>query len=407
MRRFEPVLDRLEPSCVIVVGDVNSTLACSLVAVKKRHAGRPRRGGPAELRPRHARRDQPHPHRSDRRSPVHDGACGGRQPCAGGNPEGTRPVRRQRHDRLPAPPPATGSAAGRNARPRGHSLWISWAARQPASESLRCTVRPMSTSRESLRESLSLLRDVAATSAADLARASARARQHRAIRLVFTAGRSRVAFLRRRATSRCRDCSRTPPGADGLRWNPGRDDGTERALPHDARQHGTSRHRGPGHQYARRPQSRACAGMRGRRLLHAAASAEACRNSGTAVRPTESPTTLSAGWVFRWRGASLPTERERTPSAGVTAPPGGIKIGRVAMNPRDAADGSDSQRAHHRRGGLLPGIRVCRPHFRERTGTACRAASKRTSTVSSGCSPIATCVRRSSPSAGSLNATRR
>ncbi len=36
MRRFEPVLDRLAPSCVIVVGDVNSTLACSLVASKKR-----------------------------------------------------------------------------------------------------------------------------------------------------------------------------------------------------------------------------------------------------------------------------------------------------------------------------------------------------------------------------------
>jgi UDP-N-acetylglucosamine 2-epimerase (non-hydrolysing) len=35
MRRFEPVLDEHRPSCVLVVGDVNSTLACSLVAVKK------------------------------------------------------------------------------------------------------------------------------------------------------------------------------------------------------------------------------------------------------------------------------------------------------------------------------------------------------------------------------------
>ena len=35
MRRFEPVLDERKPSCVLVVGDVNSTLACSLVAVKK------------------------------------------------------------------------------------------------------------------------------------------------------------------------------------------------------------------------------------------------------------------------------------------------------------------------------------------------------------------------------------
>lgn len=35
MRRFEPVLDEYTPSTVLVVGDVNSTLACSLVAVKK------------------------------------------------------------------------------------------------------------------------------------------------------------------------------------------------------------------------------------------------------------------------------------------------------------------------------------------------------------------------------------
>lgn len=35
MRRFEPVLDQYQPSCVLVVGDVNSTLACTLVSVKK------------------------------------------------------------------------------------------------------------------------------------------------------------------------------------------------------------------------------------------------------------------------------------------------------------------------------------------------------------------------------------
>lgn len=34
MKGFEPVLEQLCPSCVIVVGDVNSTLACSLVAAK-------------------------------------------------------------------------------------------------------------------------------------------------------------------------------------------------------------------------------------------------------------------------------------------------------------------------------------------------------------------------------------
>ncbi len=35
MKRFEPVVDELKPSCVLVVGDVNSTIACALVAAKK------------------------------------------------------------------------------------------------------------------------------------------------------------------------------------------------------------------------------------------------------------------------------------------------------------------------------------------------------------------------------------
>jgi len=35
MRRFEPALDATQPSAVLVVGDVNSTLACALVATKK------------------------------------------------------------------------------------------------------------------------------------------------------------------------------------------------------------------------------------------------------------------------------------------------------------------------------------------------------------------------------------
>jgi len=35
MKRFEPELERLTPDAILVVGDVNSTIACSLVAVKK------------------------------------------------------------------------------------------------------------------------------------------------------------------------------------------------------------------------------------------------------------------------------------------------------------------------------------------------------------------------------------
>ena len=35
MRRFEPIMDEAEPEVVLVVGDVNSTIACALVAAKK------------------------------------------------------------------------------------------------------------------------------------------------------------------------------------------------------------------------------------------------------------------------------------------------------------------------------------------------------------------------------------
>ncbi len=35
MKRFEPQLDAIQPDLVLVVGDVNSTIACALVAVKK------------------------------------------------------------------------------------------------------------------------------------------------------------------------------------------------------------------------------------------------------------------------------------------------------------------------------------------------------------------------------------
>ena len=35
MQRFEPILDQQQPSAVLVVGDVNSTIACALVAAKK------------------------------------------------------------------------------------------------------------------------------------------------------------------------------------------------------------------------------------------------------------------------------------------------------------------------------------------------------------------------------------
>ena len=65
-------------------------------------AGGPRRGGPAQLRPHHARGDQPHPHRRDQPLAVRDRAQRSGQPAAGGSPGGPRLPGRQRHDRHPA-----------------------------------------------------------------------------------------------------------------------------------------------------------------------------------------------------------------------------------------------------------------------------------------------------------------
>ena len=66
---------------VVVVGDVNSTVACTLVAAKTGDAGRTRRSGPAVLRPHDAGGDQPHRGRRPVDLAVH--AVGGwrRQPA--------------------------------------------------------------------------------------------------------------------------------------------------------------------------------------------------------------------------------------------------------------------------------------------------------------------------------------
>ena len=57
MAAFEPVVLRHKPDWVLVVGDVNSTLACALV--EARYQGRSCRGRAAFGRPEHAGRDKP------------------------------------------------------------------------------------------------------------------------------------------------------------------------------------------------------------------------------------------------------------------------------------------------------------------------------------------------------------
>src|SRR4051794_10849111 len=58
-----PIVDAERPAAVLVVGDVNSTIACALVVAKERRRRDPRRSEAAQLRPYDAGGDQP---RTDR-----------------------------------------------------------------------------------------------------------------------------------------------------------------------------------------------------------------------------------------------------------------------------------------------------------------------------------------------------
>ena len=69
MLRFEPVLEAFRPDWLVVVGDVNSTMAATLVAAKLGVQDRARRGRAALVRPRAC------PRRSTGSSPTRSPTC--------------------------------------------------------------------------------------------------------------------------------------------------------------------------------------------------------------------------------------------------------------------------------------------------------------------------------------------
>jgi UDP-N-acetylglucosamine 2-epimerase (non-hydrolysing) len=72
MRRFEEVCDSVRPNLVIVAGDVNSTIACSLTVAKLQIPVAHVEAGLRKLRSQHAGRDQSNPDRRRLRPAIYN-----------------------------------------------------------------------------------------------------------------------------------------------------------------------------------------------------------------------------------------------------------------------------------------------------------------------------------------------
>ena len=104
------------PALVVLYGDVNSTLAASLVAAKLRRPERARRSRPALVRPDDAGGDQPARQRPAGRPAFHDAPGGRGPPGASGVTGRADPLRRQPDDRHAARAPGA-VRSGRRAGP--------------------------------------------------------------------------------------------------------------------------------------------------------------------------------------------------------------------------------------------------------------------------------------------------
>ncbi len=254
------------------------------------HAGRARRGRTAQLRPRHAGRDQPRPHRPDRRPALHDRARRGGQPCARRHRRRAHRIRRQRDDRFAAAAPAARDIAGR-ARLREAGID---AARIDGADGFGVVTLHRPSNVDSPTRSREAL---------GVARATSRSGCRWSGRCTRARGPTSIASASLRRCSRCARSPCSPPQgylemlgllahararAHRFRRHPGGDDGARRAVPDDARQHRAADHGRAGHQYARRPRPRARARGASTTSSPTAASAAACPSCGTAMPPNGS-----------------------------------------------------------------------------------------------------------------------